>query len=419
MNPSTNLRAYLETKPIESYPKQLIQDMYMISFFPDEMATPFGSYIYKMQKYPGDVDLVQHFKECCTVDEVINKFIKELRRVVKDVLKSKMHYFSEFKAGLDHIYDVDVGNLSNGLYKIDPDLRDNTLELHNAGLFNDEETKIVLDIIDNNITTGDGYDIVYNIYRNRRILRWTAEEILQGYKVVHGIKKTLFEALHDETHVKIDIIALYNNRFIEITNFVGLTLDNGKELVNINIDLSENYDIQKYLPIEIEKLYFSNYYYSPFKMAKRIYSLSRNRHDEETLRNIIPLLSSNVSLLYQIKSELEILLRIFAIVHVPPMKTIGKELDQMKSRITNVVQIPDSTQIIMFETIDMINKTKNIQEKAKMIEEMLETIISPTINDLTIKYLRNKGLNPPPDYLLPPHMSYNKITRSPTDNPSI
>jgi len=419
MNPSIDLRAYLETKPIESYPQQLINDMRLVSFFPNELATPFGSYIYKMQKYPGDVDLLQEFKECCSEKEVIDKFIKSLKRIVRDILKSKLHYFSEFKAGIDHIYDVDIGYLQNGIYHINPDIMDDTLALHDMGLFDDVELNAVRFVIDKKIFNGDGYDLVYNIYRNRRIIRWTAKEILKGYKLLHGKKKTLFESLSDESHVKIDIIALYNGRFIEITNFVGLTLDKGDgKLVHINIDMSENSDIQKYLPIEIEKLYFSNYYYSPFKMAKRIFSLSRNRKDEETLRIIIPLLSHNVSLMYQIKSELEILVRIFSIVKSPPIKTIAKELDEMKGRITNIVQLNDDTQIFIFEIIDTINRTKDVEKKIEMIDDLINTVFKPLINRLTIGYLQKHGLNPPPSYLLPKEISYRIITRSPSDNPN-
>jgi hypothetical protein len=415
------MKSYLSTKPIDSYPKTLIKDMYMISFFPDEMATPFGSYIYKMQKYPGDVDLLQEFKECCTVDQVINKFIKELHRVVKDILSSKMHYFSEFKAGLDHNYDIDIGFLKNGIYHYGDNLKDKSLILFQKKLFNQEEISKIIYIIDNNITNGDAYDIIYNIYRERRILRWTAKEILQSFKIVNGKPKTLYESLFDETHVKIDMIALNNGRFIEITNFVGLTLDDGSgNLEYINIDLKENHDIKIQLPVEIEKLYFSNYYYSPFKMLKRVFSLSRNKRDNAILEKVIPIVSGDISLLYQIKSEIEVILRIFEITNNPPLKTIITELDNMKNRISTVLLIDDAKQEKIYEVLDkIIYEVLDKKNIVTLLELLNKLYFKPLINFNTIIELEKVKLNPPTANLLPPIISYALITRSPYDSPNV
>ncbi len=416
---SLPISRYLETKPLESYPIELLQDMKMVSFFKDELATPFGSYIYRMQKYPGDVDLLEHFQDCCSVDEVVDKFIKALHRVVKDILASKQHYFSEFKTGIDHRYDIDIGECTNGVYLIDPYLYTISMELFNRKLLDDNEIEKIAYIINNGIDNGDAYDIIYNIYRNRRVLRWSANEILRGYKMIGKMKKTLYDSLHDETHVKIDMLAYINNRYIEVTNFIGLEVrqENG-EVYHINIDLNENHDIKKYLPIEIEKLYFSNFYYSPFKMAKRMFSLSRNKHDVATLEKIIPLVTSDISLLYQVKSEIDVLILIFEKVKVPPIKTILKELDYMKGRITTILPMNTKFQLLIFGLIDSMKKASNDQ-RLEILEE-LNGYIKPYINYLTIDYLNSVGLNPPPSYLLPPdHFTYANIVRLPTDNPSV
>jgi len=417
-----DIQPYLKSKPLSAYPIDLIKNMKMISFYHDEMATPFGSYIYRMQKYPGDVDLLEEFTYCCTAEEVVKKFKKRLIEVVNNITSEKGHYFSEFKAGIDKRYDIDIGDLINGKYDINPNLSEISVGMHKIGLFDDKELNKILNVMNNGRFNGDGYDIIYNTFRNRRILRWSADEILKGYKMLDKkIKKTLHDALFDETHIKIDMIAIYDDRFIEITNFIGLMYEDNKgDLIPININMKENHDILKQLPVEIEKLYFSNFHYSPFKMVKRIFSLSRHKRDERTLREIIPIVSGNISLLYQIKSEIDVILRIFKIKKVPPVRTIEKQIDNMKSRIVNILTFTETELEMIFSFLDLASNIKtNIQAKAGILEKLNESILKPHINSKTIIYLQKANLNPPPKYLLPKELSYAYFVRKPNENPKL
>src|SRR5271170_5836193 len=97
LDPHKDVEVFLKTKPLSSYSKSLVKDIKMLSFYPEGMATPFGSFIYRLQRYPGDVDLLEEYVGTHSVEHVIKMFIRNLHRVVNDILKSKMHYFSEFK----------------------------------------------------------------------------------------------------------------------------------------------------------------------------------------------------------------------------------------------------------------------------------------------------------------------------------
>lgn len=412
-----NMDPFIATKPEESYSKDLKDNIKMLSFFPKGHATPFGSFIYKIQKYPGDVDLVEEYSENTSVDEVINSFMKNLKRVVKDILSSKLHYFSEFKCGLDKRYDIDIGYCVNGFYDINPNLGKIALEFFDAGLFNKNEIDTLIKIIDGYVTTGDGYDIVFNIFRNRRVLRWTAEEILAGKKRANGQTFKLVDCLHDKTAVKIDVLLLYNNRFIEMTNFVALEVGGPENW--INIDMAAQHNLKVGLPIEIEKLYFSNYYYSPFKMIKRMFSLARNQRDVHILSKIIPILSSDVSYLYQIKSEIDVILLILEKVKSPPMKTIKNELDLTKGRLVNILQFSDEEMKKMLDIIDECIEINNKEQIFVFLNHLNNKYIKPKINYLTISYLNTVNLNPPPYELLPPSMTYAYRKRVPDENPKI
>src|SRR5579872_5351282 len=116
VNPQDNIRRFIQSKPSSSYPKKILDEIKLLSFSRDKTATPFGSFIYRIQKYPGDLDLVQEFTDCCNVDDVVTKFSKELQNIVKKINKKRLHYFSEVKAGIDERYDIDIGKMIDGNY---------------------------------------------------------------------------------------------------------------------------------------------------------------------------------------------------------------------------------------------------------------------------------------------------------------
>jgi hypothetical protein len=404
LDTNRNIDPFISTKPLSSYSEDLLRNMRMLSFFPKGLADPFGSFIYRIQKYPGDVDLIEEFQECCTVNDVINKFIKNLRRVIKDILSSKMHYFSEFKCGLDHRYDIDIGDCTNGVYRPNRDLRLISLDLMKKGLLNMSEYNKIDKILSGYMYDGDGYDVIFNIFRNRRVLRWSAEELLSGKKNINGYVIKLFDALHDHTAVKIDVLLLYNDRFIEMTNYVILEVRDPDHWINVDPN--------------IQKLYSSNFYYSPFKMVKRMFSLARNQRDINILNKIIPLISSNVSSLYQSKSEIDVLLLIIEVANKPPLITIKKQLDLMKGRLVNILQFSDNEINDIIDIIDDCLVEKNLSNIYNLLEN-LNIIIKKKINFLTIAYLDTVALNPPPAYILPSVRTYSLSKRTPMENPKI
>jgi hypothetical protein len=409
IDPNKNINRFLQVKPFSSYTEEAINNIKLLSFSRDKLATPFGSYIYRLQKYPGDLDLVEEFTECCSLENVINKFIKSLQNIVKNINRNRLHYFSEVKAGLDHRYDIDIGTMENGYYRPNKYLGDIIKKLHAKKLLSQEEYDIIIYILsDNYYGYSDGYDTIKYILRERKILRWTDEEILNGIKKLPGNKKiTLKEALTHKADVKIDLISELNGKLVEITNYLQLAYEDKKgELHFVNIDLRKQNNIPLQLPKEIEKLYFSNMFYSPFKMVKRMYSLSRNRLDEESLKKIIPFVSSNTSLLYQIKSEIDTIILIIERLKSFPIKTIEKTLNDNKLRISTVLELSQEDILQINNLIDKINSLKNKYDK-KIILKNLKKLIVGYINIQTISYLQKVSLNPPPNKYLPDIHTYN------------
>lgn len=421
INPATNIRLFTSTKPKGSYPEGILQDIKLISFEKDKDATPFGSFIYRLQKYPGDVDLVEVFSNCCDADEVAERFAKRLKKMVKQINSKKNHFYSEFKAGSDFRYDINIGKLENGIYHPNPELVEINRNLYQRKLLPAKEFDAIQGILLNSTRKtlrGNDYDIIYNILREHKVLRWSAAEILQGYKVLPGkITKELERALIEPGHVKIDMISLINGKFVEVTNFLMLAVDISGTLHPINTDIEENHNIPVVLPVEIEKLYFSDFYYSPFKMIKRIYSLSRNVQDTVTLEKIIPFVSSNVSLLYQIRSEVDTIELIISKYKNPSPTSIYNQLDNMKLRLSTVLELSDDDLEELNNLIDAAKMNKDKTKKIALLKEIKDKL-KIVINYETINYLEKVGLNPPPSYLLPEKETYDwSLVRTPYENP--
>lgn len=425
VNPNRNIRRFTEVKPDSSYPLSALKEIKLLTFGRDKTAQPFGSYIYRIQKYPGDLDLVEEFTECCSLDDVVTQFAKALQNVVRKINKERLHYFSEVKAGLDERYDVNIGEMLDGTYFPNLELKEFSQRLFKKKLLSKEENDIIQYILSSEEVLGeDEYDTIHYIFRNHRIIRWSDEEILKGFKILPGNKKiTLKYALSqsgkndEENHIKIDMISELGGRLVEITNFFQLAYEDEGEMHLVNIDLEKNHDIPTQLPKEIEKLYFSNMYYSPFKMIKRMYSLGRHNLDQNLLSKVIPFVSSNTSLLYQIKSEIDTIILVIERIKSYPKKSIARQLDDMKLRLSTVLELSQDDLIQMNNMIDKINFITSKYEKVDLLKDLKKLIVAH-VNMQTINYLQKVGLNPPPYQYLPPKHTYDvNHIRGPGENP--
>lgn len=415
LNPRYDIIPFLERKPLDSFPKSILDNIKMLSIKKTQPAELFGSVTYRIQKYPGDVDLIENFVGCCSIKEVAETFTKKIQKIVKNIQNAKTHYYSEMKAGFDYRYNINIGTFTNGIYTLDPNFLKNIKKLYKENLLTDDDMLYINKIVEKSRVknlNGNDYDVIFDILRSHRVLRWTADEILKGKKKLkNGLVKKLENAVADQTAVKIDMITNINGRFTEVTNFYVLGYEDEGELHYINLDPYK--DIPISLRKEIEKLYYSNTFYSPFKMVKRMYSLSRSTKEYDMVIPIIPILSSNVSLLYQIKSELDAIIMIKKLYKNPSPTFIKNQLEDIKYRASTVIELPPEDLNLINGTIDMIQSTNNDFHKKRLLDELKELLVK-IISSMTISFLEDAGLNPPPRDILPETLSYSReIVRSP------
>lgn len=407
----------IEDKPLSAYPQDVIRDIKLISINKNKLSVPVGSFTFRAQPHPADIDLRETFTDCCSAAEVAAKFERKIKQIVKNILTKKIHFITDFKAGLDKRFNFLFYKIENGVGEFDKEGIDQIEEICRKKLMSEANCDILINLIQKKKLTSHETSNVINIFRKYLILRWTPKEILHGYKILPGnVKKYLKDALMDDTIVKLDMVSLINNKLIEVSNFFVLVWEKNGKMHYINPSTS-NEKFENVLKDEIETYYFNDEDYNPFKMCKRIYSLSRLNHDIATIEKIFPLLSGGISLLYQIRSEISSIIIILDEYRNPSPRTIFKQIDNMKNRLTNVSELDTK---LLNEFIYYINFANNLKNNRKKIISLMEIHdnLSRIINYYTITYLNKIGLNPPPAYLLSNDQTYDKsIVRQPNDNP--
>lgn len=410
-----------ESKPKQTYSKQQIHNIKLLSTNKKELAEPFGSATYRVQPFPGDLDLHEVFYGKYTLRDAVRKFANLIKGIAQDIKTNRLHYFSEMKTGLDKRYDVYIGDLKYGIFKPCPYLKIYSKALYEKNLLSKKEFKIIQKILSIPNPGGDEYDALKYIFREHMILRWTENEIIQGYKnLPGGIKMELEEALTMKTHVKIDMITLVNGIIVEVTNFwILVYVDHygNNHMINIDFDYLDpektaiKYDEQ--LKDEIEKLYYSNQFYNPFKMVKRMWAYSRTFDLNSPIKVLSPIVSGDISKLYQIKSELDTIIRIFEL-NKNPVATINNQVDILKQKIVNILFIPSDDLEVIYEIIDeFIKETDN--GKRKELIKIIKKFISSVVNIKTIQELDKIHYNPPRREFLPTQLKYAQILRGPYD----
>lgn len=389
-----------KSKLISSYSKPVKNIIRLLSINYDG-SKPFGSFSYKDQKYPSDIDLIEVVRDCCTKDKVVNLVEGAIKNMVKLINKSDDTYLGDVKAGIDQPYNIDIGTFINDKlegYNMDKIIQQ-IIQLNKKKLLSDEETTKMLLLVKHR-PTYDEFQELFNMLRKHFIIRWTDKELLKGYKILPGNRKKLLkDALEDKTKLKVDVWAPINGRYIESTNFIILVeedKDGNQKLINYDC-----VDIPSDLRLEIDKL-SHKYYFKPFKMVKRMWALARLIKDNDMLEILTPLLGSNIGVFYQISSEIETLILMLETLKKPPLEFMMKQIDEFKARLAYVNDIPFDEPLVD-ELIDSITKYYKKLDKEKLIEllEHTKMYFKDIINKNTMNYLKKNKLFPPPMEYLP------------------
>lgn len=395
---------FLQNKPKSSYPKNVTDELNRLRYdVKHDNITPFGSYLFRYQKYYGDYDNIEYI-EGNNKNILVKKFVNRMKQIVKNILKTPNHYYSEVKAGYDPVYQFSVGYLCNGIYYVDNDFLPRIQDLYQKGQFDKKDYDQVMKLITGNQLNQDIYDLIIKIMRSYFILRWEAKDILSGkIKAKSGNIYTLEKAVTEKTLCKIDEIVLIDNNYIEVTNIYELAyVDKDKNIINLTPIFKANV-----IPLDIEKLWYSDINFDPLKCLKRIYSycnyqIKNNISDKEALtqivNKIVPFLSSNISNLHRQKTYLYNIQLLLSLSYKIPISTIKKSLDNVKQSIANILEIDQEN---LINDNNIINKLMNKKSYKEDDFNMLIDYFKTIINKYCIKFVNITWSHGLPNIVLP------------------
>lgn len=410
-----------------------------------EGVLPVGSVKFKVHKYPSDIDIFERVVKCCTINDVRLSLAFNIQQIIRKVMENKNILFGDFKAGYDQRYDIYLGEEYMGeIVDYNQDIaRLEFLNLKHQGLITNKEYNKFRELLQKNMTIGQ-FEKLKNYLNEFRVLRWNPEEILRGYKEVLGKKRIyLFDALVSRTVVKMDlwIPIPYENicdycldefrnewdfdrpqRYVEVTNWILVQLkDIEGQIQTLSQELPDyarslRLDVWHYLQeenyLKATKRFWSYLLFvrkmllHPQEPPKDVMFLERSRQHnqrliaknytlcqvEELIKDIAPLFSSYIALLYAVKGDLEVISDI--------IKSDLVEVDK-----NYPLQTIDGMQIILrctvpeclYDPVIKINISKELEQlKTNITPETIDEVVSYIqnfINEKTKKYLQIKDIN--------------------------
>lgn len=323
----------IKPKVISSYTIPVNKTLHLISF--DNRTKPIGSFSFKVL-YPGDIDVRENIIECCSRREVSQKMAEKIRNMIFNISRTPGYYFAEFKAGVD------------------------------SRFMNDRE---------------------------KYVLRWSQQEVIQGFKILPGgIRKTLVDALDDPSIVKLDIWAPVKGRYIEASNFMIIMVEQNGQLTPLNGDQPDYVDSIK----GDIKRYFSDENLNAFKATKRMMLLGKLFNDNTNLSKILPLINSGAGIMYQVLSDMDTISQMtLRLGPEAPYEYFYREIDSFKGRLSYIHEFDFQEERVdnLLDSI-IIGKYKGIQ-----LIDTLDAISSDlldVLNNFVLGYDKQTGLYPPP-----------------------
>jgi len=434
LNPNKQFDRFLELRDEKTYSSRVKNELKLLTADEKEGTDIYGSYKMRLQKYPADIDTFEYFIRCCDSDATVTKFEKALKKILKRIDNKKLHYFSDFKAGFDERYPNDIGTIHNGNFVPYANLGKITKELYEKNLIDEEDRDVILYILnkqkENIILNSDDYDVIKNIFRIYSSIKWSIDEIMKGKKRLRNNKlMTLKYALSQKSIIKLDEITFINGSIYEITDvfLLGYIEEGEDDIVKLNqknpVNINELPPITEILKEDTEKFFYSDMWYNPFKAIKRIFAnlrlpgIVKKPEARELLKLLFPIISSNTSLLYQAKAQLETIELLIEKKRNFPFSSVHLQIEIMKDKLITDIDLKRDEINYVIGKLNKILETKDKNIITKNID-IVANFLSRKINYDSIWYLNEVGLNPLPNFVLPVVKKYDtSIKRYPQIDP--
>jgi hypothetical protein len=242
-------------------------------------------------------------------------------------------------------------------------------------------------------------DIKCGKYDDGEPIKWTVEEVIKGKRnskpdsAGHPSNKITLKKAIDTIGVgrvltKIDVSIPYGTKYIECTVVYLIKCEDG--YINYS---PKNYTIDhiiKALSEDAKKNFEKN---KLFKAIKRIYAQVRYLKDYDTAYELYPLLTSNVSLLSSIVSDLSLLWLLIDENKKVNKNFTNSELGFISEKLENVINIPIDDDFVN-NKINILMECLHLDRKEEFLKICTELMnyLSNIVNKYTLKYIADNHL---------------------------
>jgi hypothetical protein len=382
----------------------------------------YGSSMYKISLYAGDLDCMEYVHESDP-----NLIVKRLQQIVYDIeynnknnktlIEEKRFYtIGDIKCGIDDRFDIDLGYVKNmKIMNYDPKKIIKQIDalkkymsvqeyeiivsklLHEDDSIDHESSK--LKISPKYTPAISQWLDVNEWFYNKKIIRWTPDDILKGH-VMHNDKKFHLKDSIKNGMCKIDMI--YNNvgTYMEVSNLFIFTI-NGK----MNLDDDKTKLIEDVKNAIFEK--FFAYKINVLKGFKLCYTLCKLEGYDKYMIMINKLLVGDFGKIGKIMSELATCSDILKYTDIKNINTVLFDvidntiysIDYIISSLT-MFDLSDITSVMtrIIEIYQSIDTTKRVTEErvelVKSTTDALKKTLMEWLNKNMIEYTLNNDLLP-------------------------
>jgi hypothetical protein len=271
---------------------------------------------------------------------------------------------------------IRVGSSS---FKIQPFFSDvDIMNIIEKDLSIDQSVRFFIDELKSNITKIKSSSSVFFSDFKAGNMHWSIDEILNELK--EG--KTLTECCKIKDIIKLDMIAPYNERYVEMSTFYILKSNQG--YVNIEKDYFDS--LEKSLKEDIEHYKDDK----PLKAIKRAWSLAKIKNDINSMNKLKDIMKSNLSLLSQINADIETIKILVEHESAYDVEFVINQVEKFKESIASILDIKIDEKIIyiMVENIVVVLKSGS-NSKEKLLEALntLHDYLLQIINKETKEYI--------------------------------
>ena len=321
------MSAILKEKSFPSqYPEDAVEVLKTMSFTNGKDLKIMGSQALRSQLYAGDYDGYEVVEgKFPTNQDALKHYAKLFQSNIKKLKGMKNVYIGDIKAGLVEEWRVIP---KTGSYK----LRDATTKVEDllkARIISPEEAKEALSVLSDKPTPLDilkGKDTI-----KFHIVRWSPEEVLKGHKKLRdGRQYSLVEAFGSPTMSKLDVIALIQHRYTELS--IVYEFHNGNDVLNPDI-----IDPEKSLKNDIKLLQSEG---NLFKVIKRKFALAKLKNNIGLIKKYNTILNSELGMLYIVYSDIKTLVELLGDQSIPKSK-VTDAIQGFKLRLSRIYSLED------------------------------------------------------------------------------